>query len=393
MSEAELHWLRSRLLGGKLEKARQGQLWLPLPTGLVYDPTGQVMLDPDEEVQHAVRLLFELFEELGTATAVVKAFKGQHLLFPTRLWEGTKPAELTWKPLGTPRVLAILHNPSYAGAYAYGRSQSHRQPLADQEQRVVKHRLNSPEAWTFLLLEAHPGYITWEQFLRNQDRLDDNCTSCTEDRRGPTREGTALLQGIVLCGRCGRRMTVRYLADGVTPVYHCSRAYHLFGEPICQTLRGDSIDAAVVQLFLEAMQPAQLEISLATLAQIEQQARQIEAQWHRRLERARYEAEVARRRLFAVEPENRLVARTLERDWNEKLAEVERLERDALTWPKPTALLISLPERQRILALAQDLPTLWQADTTTYSERKQLLRCLIKDVTLTRQEALIHLGI
>jgi hypothetical protein len=188
-------------------------------------------------------------------------------------------------------------------------------------------------------------------------------------------------------------MTVRYLADGVTPVYHCSRAYHLFGEPICQTLRGDSIDAAVVQLFLEAMQPAQLEISLATLAQIEQQARQIEAQWHRRLERARYEAEVARRRLFAVEPENRLVARTLERDWNEKLAEVERLERDALTWPKPTALLISLPERQRILALAQDLPTLWQADTTTYSERKQLLRCLIKDVTLTRQEALIHLGI
>jgi hypothetical protein len=141
------------------------------------------------------------------------------------------------------------------------------------------------------------------------------------------------------------------------------------------------------------MQPAQLEISLATLEQIEERARQIEAQWQRRLERAHYEADVARRRLFAVEPENRLVARTLERDWNEKLAEVERLERDALTWPKPTALLLSPPERQRILALAQDLPTLWQADTTTSSERKQLLRCLIKDVTLTRQGPLIHLGI
>lgn len=393
MSEAELHWLRNRLLGGKLEKARQGKLWLPLPTGLVYDATGQVILDPDEEVQQAVQLVFDLFEELGTATAVVKYFKRQRLLFPTRLWKGTQPAELTWKPLGAQRVLAMLHNPTYAGAYAYGRSQSQRRPLAASDQRLVKHRLNKPEDWTFLLLQVHPGYISWEQFLRHQHRLDDNCTSRTEDRRGPTREGTALLQGIVLCGRCGRRMTVRYLEDGVTPVYKCTQAYHQFGEPTCQTLRGDGVDAAVVRLFLEAMQPAQLEISLATLAQIEERARQIEAQWQRRLERARYEADVARRRLFAVEPENRLVARTLERDWNEKLAAVERLERDSLTWPKPTALLISPQERQRILALAQDLPTIWQTDTTTSSERKQLLRCLIKDVTLTRQGPLIHLGI
>lgn len=393
MSEAELHWLRSRLLGGKLEKARQGHLWLPLPTGLVYDPTGQVRLDPDEEVQHTIQLLFDLFEELGTATAVVKSFKRQHLLFPTRQWEGTQPGELIWKPLSLQRVLAILHNPTYAGAYAYGRSQSRRCPIAESGQRVVKHRLPKPEDWTFLLPEAHPGYITWEQFLRNQDRLRDNCTSPAEDRRGPTREGTALLQGIVLCGRCGRRMMVRYLEDGVTPVYHCNRAYHLFGEPVCQTVRGDGVDAAVAQFFLEAMQPAQLEISLATLVQIEAQARQIEAQWQRRLERARYEADVARRRLFAVEPENRLVARTLERDWNEKLAEVERLERDALTWPKPTVLLLSPSDRQRILALAQDLPTLWHAGTTTFDERKQLLRCLIKDVTLTRQGDLIHLGI
>lgn len=385
MSEAELHWLRSRLLGGKLEKARQGHLWLPLPTGLVYDPTGQVMFDPDEEVQQAIRLLFDLFEELGTAMAVVKSFKGQHLLFPTRRWEGTKPGELTWKPLGTQRVLAILHNPTYAGAYAYGRSQSRRCPSAEAGQRVVKRRLPKPEDWTFLLPDVQPGYITWEQFLRNQHRLHDNCTSHPDDRRGPTREGTALLQGIVLCGRCGRRMTVHYLADGVTPIYHCSRAYHLLGEPICQTVRGNGVDAAVAQLFLEAMQPAQLEISLATLAQIEARAHQIEAQWQCRLERARYEAEVARRRLFAVEPEHRLVARTLERDWNDKLAAVERLERDALTWPKPTVLLISPSERQRILALAQDLPTLWWADTTTSGERKQLLRCLIKDVTLTRK--------
>ena len=393
MSEAELHWLRSRLLGGKLEKARQGTLWLPLPTGLVYDPAGEVQFDPDEEVQQAVRLVFDLFETLGTAGAVTRHFNRHHLLFPTRLWTDRQPGELIWKPLRTGRVLAILHNPTYAGAYVYGRFQMQRRTSAENTPQRIKHRLTSPEDWTFLHTEAHPGYISWEQFQRNQRRLDDNCTSTAEDRRGPAREGTALLQGIVLCGRCGRRMTIRYLQDGVTPVYKCDHAYHQFGEPTCQSMRGDGIDAAVAQLFLEALQPAQLEISLATLDHLEAQARQIEAQWQRRLERARYEADVARRRLFAVEPENRLVARSLERDWNDKLATVERLERDALTWPRPTVLQIGPAERQAILALAQDLPTIWHADTTTFTERKQLLRFLIKDVTLTRQDNLIHLGI
>lgn len=395
MSESELHWLRNRLLGGKLAKARQGKLRLPLPTGLVYDAADQVSLDPDEEVQQAVRLLFDLFEELGTATAVVKHFRRHGLLFPTRQWGGVDHGQLTWKPLGTGRVLAVLHNPAYAGAYAYGRSQSQIQALPEQNHRPVKQtrRLNSPEEWAFLLLEAHPGYITWAQFLRNQQRLDDNRTSQAEDRRGPTREGTALLQGIVLCGRCGRRMTIRYLQDGVTPVYKCCQAYHQFGEPTCQTIRGDDIDAAVTQTFLAAMQPAQLEISLATLEQLEAQARQIDEQWQHRLERVRYEADLNRRRLFAVDPENRLVARSLERDWNEKLAEVERLERKFLTLPQPTALLVSPEERQRILALAQDLPTIWHADTTTFTERKQLLRFLIKDVTLSRQDTTIWIGI
>jgi DNA invertase Pin-like site-specific DNA recombinase len=395
MSESELHWLHNRLMGGKLAKAQQGELRLPLPTGLVYDAANQVSFDPDEEVQQAVRLLFDLFEEVGTATAVVKHFKDHGLLFPTRQWGGVDHGQLTWKPLGTGRVLAVLHNPTYAGAYAYGRSQSQIQALPEHNQRLVKHtcRLNNPEEWTTLLLEAHPGYITWKQFLRNRQRLDDNRTSRAEDRRGPAREGTALLQGIVLCGRCGRRMTIRYLQDGLTPVYKCDHAYHQFGEPTCQSIRGDGIDAAVAQTFLAAMQPAQLEISLATLDQLEAQARQIEEQWQRRLERVRYEADLSRRRLFAVEPENRLVARTLERDWNEKLAEVERLEREYLTLTLPTALVINPEERQRILALAQNLPAIWQADTTTYTERKQLLRFLIKDVTLSRQETTIQIGI
>ena len=395
MSESELHWLHNRLLGGKLAKAQQGQLRLPLPTGLVYDAADQVSFDPDEEVHQAVRLLFNLFEELGAATAVVKHCKDHSLLFPTRQWAGLEPGQLTWQPLGTGRVLAVLHNPAYAGAYAYGRSQSQIRALPEQNQRPFKQtrRLNNPEEWTALLLENHPGYITWAQFLRNRQRLDDNRTSRAEDRRGPAREGTALLQGIALCGRCGRRMTIRYLQDGQTPVYKCAQAYHQFGEPTCQTIRGDSIDAAVAQTFLAAMQPAQLEISLATLDQLAAQARQIDEQWQRRLERVRYEADLSRRRLFAVDPENRLVARSLERDWNEKLAEVERLEREYLTLALPTTLLISPEEQARILALAQNLPAIWQADSTSYTERKQLLRFLIKDVTLSRQETTIQIGI
>jgi hypothetical protein len=188
-------------------------------------------------------------------------------------------------------------------------------------------------------------------------------------------------------------MTIRYLEDGLTPVYRCAQAYHQFGEPTCQTIRGDGIDAAVAQTFLAAMQPAQLGISLATLDQLEAQARQIEEQGQRRLERVRYEADLSRRRLFAVDPENRLVARNLERDWNEKLAEVEPLERAYLTLTLPPALVVTPEERERILALAQNLPAIWQADTTTYTERKQLLRFLIKDVTLARQDTPIQIGI
>jgi DNA invertase Pin-like site-specific DNA recombinase len=394
MSEAELHWLRQRLLGGKLEKASQGKLRLPLPTGLVYDTTQEVILDPDEEVQQALRLVFDLFAELGTAGAVAKYFRQHSLLIPTRHWGGQRDGELTWGPLGQNRVLAILHNPAYAGAYAWGRSQSLSQVSPDLDQPLEKRiRRPEPDDWTFLRLEAHPGYITWEQYLQTRQRLDDNYSAPAPDRRGAVREGTALLQGIVLCGRCGRRMSVRYLENGITPVYRCYQAHRQFGEPTCQSIQGTAIDAAVAQLFLQAMQPAQLEISLATLEQIEIRAQQIDQQWQLRLERLRYQADLARRRLFAVEPENRLVARNLERDWNEKLADLEALEREYLTWSKPQAFALSPEERQRILALAQDLPTVWQAPTTTHAERKQLLRFLIKDVTLTRHPETIHLGI
>ena len=394
MSEAELHWLRQRLLGGKLTKAELGELRFRLPVGLMYDLTGKVVLDPDEEVRAAVHLVFTLFEQYGSALAVVKHFTSHHLRFPDRLWKRTQKGELVWEPLRCGRVLSLLHNPFYAGTYVYGRTKTRRHALPGEEPRLKgRTRQVKCEDWPIVLLDAHPGYITWEQFRRNQQVLDDNRTWRPEERRGVVREGAALLQGIVLCGTCGRRMNVRYLSDGTIPSYECRQAHAQLAEKTCQTMRGDGIDQAVVTCFLDAIQPAHLAVSLATLAHLEDRAKQLDRQWQLRLERAQYEADLARRRYTAVDPDNRLVARSLERDWNEKLAAVEQLQREYATVPKPTALVLTPEERQRILLLAQNVPTVWHAPTTTPAERKQLMRFLIKDVTLTRRETRIEVRI
>src|SRR5712692_4266144 len=328
MSEAELHWLHQRLQGGKLTKAEQGQLRFRLPIGLVYDPVGKIVLDPDEAVAEAVRLVFSLFEQYNSALAVVSYFAEQHLRFPTRWWGGKQADELIWGRLTHERVLNILHSPLYAGAYVYGRTQFRRRALPGEEPRIKgRTRRVKQEDWPIVLLDAHPGYITWEQFLRNQRQLDDNRTWRAEEHRGAVREGSALLQGIVLCGVCGRRMHVRYLSDGTIPSYECRQAHAQLAEKTCQTMRGDGIDQAVTTCFLEAIEPAHLEVALSALDKVEARAKQVDHQWQRQVERAQYEVDLARRRYKTVDPDNRLVARSLEREWNEKLAEVEKLER------------------------------------------------------------------
>ncbi|MBN1582959.1 MAG: recombinase family protein [Anaerolineae bacterium] len=388
MSEAELHWLKARLDGGKLERAQEGRLRFCLPTGLVHDSKGNIALDPDEQVQQAIHMVFELFDGASSARAVVKRFAAHKLLIPTRRYGGERHGELTWRPLGYGRVLGILRNPLYAGAYVYGRTEVRNPPLRTRSRPSQIRR----DDWLVVIQDAHPGYITWEQFQRNQKRLDDNRTYRHEEHRGAVREGAALLQGIALCGHCGRHMLVSYPKKSTVPTYLCLGHKELASQT-CQSIRGDGIDATVTQALLEAMQPAQLEISLASLEQIEERARQIDRQWQLRIERAQYEADLARRRFYNVEPENRLVARSLEREWNEKLEAVQCLEREYANLPSLTARLSSPEERQRILSLAQDFPAVWHAPTTTNVERKQLLRLLIKDVTLTRQEKSIHIVI
>ena len=394
MSEAELHWLQVRLHGGKLERAQEGKLRFHLPTGLVHDATSQIVLDPDEQVQQAVRLVFEVFDELGSARAVVKHFATHKLLFPTRIYGGERAGELTWVRLRHSRVLSVLHNPLYAGAYVYGRRQSRTETLPDPHLRIRRRlRRVKREEWLVTIQNAHPGYITWEQYQRNQQRLDDNLTHDHKERRGAVREGTGLLQGIALCGHCGKRMYTRYKKGSAIPTYYCVGQNRELVCRLCQSIRGDGIDATAVGALLKAMQPAELAVSLASLEQIEERARQIDQQWQLRIERAQYESDLARRRFYHVDPENRLVARSLEREWNEKLEEVQRLEREYADLPRATARLSSPEERQRILALAQDLPAIWHAPTTTNAERKQLLRFLVKDVTLARKEQAVHIAI
>ena len=394
MSEAELHWLHCRLVGGKLEKAQQGTLCFRLPVGLVYDTTGQIVLDPDEEIQHAVRQVFEVFERSKSALAVVKHFEDHGLQIPTRLWQRQRKGEVVWRRLRHARVLSILHNPFYAGTYIYGRTQTRQRPLPSEVPRIKGYtRQVKRDNWPMLLREHHPGYISWAQFRRHQEQLADNRTFDREQHRGVVREGGALLQGIVGCGRCGRRMTVRYMPDGLRPIYVCAQVHKDFAGKTCQFMRGDGIDAAVAQLLLEAIEPAQLTIALEAVEHLEAQARAIDHQWQLRLERARYEADQARRRYREVEPEYRLVARSLERDWNEKLTALDQLEWD-YTEMRPTAWSpVSEAERQGIIDLVHDLPAVWRAKTTTHAERKHVVRLLLKDVMLTKLEKAVRVDV
>jgi DNA invertase Pin-like site-specific DNA recombinase len=396
MSEAEIHYLRARMEGGKLAKAKSGELRLPLPAGLVYDAAGRTVFDADEEIQNAIRLLFELFERLGSARSVVQYFAAHHLKFPRRLRDRGRCGELVWEPLHTNRVSSVLHNPAYAGIYAYGRTKSRTRPRADDLTRLETtiHRVPFDQSLS-ILRDHHPGYISDEQFRANLQRLDQNRTARDgdHDRRGALRDGAALLQGIARCSSCGRRMVLAYKKGGTGiryHVYHCSYKQSKRAQPPCQAIRGDQVDAAVARAFLEAIEPAQIAVSLAALDQVVVAARRIDQQWQRSVERARYEADLARRRYLAVDPDNRLVARNLERDWNEKLTELERLERESSLRPALPHRLVDPQERAGILALARDLPGLWNAATTTNAQRKQLLGFLIKDVTLERAGTVVR---
>lgn len=395
LSEYELHFLKCRLHGGKMRKAEQARLRLRLPVGYVYDEAGRAVFDPDERVQEAIRLAFELFAQLGSGLAVVKFFREHQLLFPVQREGSLHDGKVIWQPLRHGRLIQLLHIPVYAGVYVFGRTSRQRKPgQASAALPLYGTRRVALEDWPIVVHDVYPAYLSWEQFLRNRQQLDDNRTYRDQARRGAVREGAALLQGIAICGRCGRRLSVGYSGHrGSYLQYLCARRHNYYAEGRCQTIPGRQVDQAISEAFLQAITPAQLAVSLSTLKRLQDQAAQVERQWQLRLERARYEAERAYRQYDKAEPENRLVTRTLEKVWEEKLGELERLQREYERRPRPQMLILTAEAYQKVLDLAQDLPALWHAETTTHQERKQLIRLLVKDVTLKKESATIKLAL
>jgi len=382
LSEAELHFLRARLRGGILAKARRGELRLPLPIGLAYDSRGETVLDPDGGVRRAISLLFDTFTATGSAYAVVRAFRQAQLTFPARHRGGPRAGELYFKTLTHDQVLKILHNPCYAGAYCYGRAR-HTTDLDGHHHTLIK----PAQDWTVLLPGHHPGYITWPRYQANLQILAANAAARGDNRTaGPAREGPALLQGLIVCGRCGRRMTVRYhtRADSTTvPDYVCQNDGISNAAPICQHLPGAAVDTAVAGLLLATLTPLALEVALTVTDELAAQAGHADALRAAHVQRAQHAADQARRRYLAVDPGNRLVADALEADWNARLRELATAHDDYTTARSATAVLDD-QQRARIRALATDFPALWHDPATPMRERKRLIRLLITDVTLTR---------
>ena len=397
MAQAELHFLHQRLQGGKLNKAKKGELRFPLAVGYCYDEQGRMFQDPDEEVRGAVDLVFGLFRETGSAYAVVQGFSQRGLHFPKRAYGGAWDGKLVWGHLTYSRVLSMLKNPTYAGMYVYGRYQYRRKITAEGEIEKHVQAVAMPE-WTIRLSEHHAGYITFEEFLTNRERLEKNRTNGEATvLSGPAREGLALLQGLLLCGYCGRALTVRYRGNGgIYPIYECNWLRRE-GQATknCLNFRCDLLDPVVTEEVLKALQPAELELALAAVQELERRDEAIMHQWQMRLQRAEYEAALAERRYQEVDPSNRLVAGTLERRWNDTLVQLEELKKQAAEFQRQEAHVATPEQREKILALARDLPRVWHAPTTQAKDRKRMLRLLIKDITVEKspqqKQLLIHI--
>jgi hypothetical protein len=368
---------------GRIAKARRGELAVPLPAGFARRPSGEVVLDPDEQVRTVVSLVFSLFDRIGTVGGVLAFLADNGIQVGFRLREGPDQGELTWRRPSRNMIQNMLRNPAYAGIYAYGRSSGDPRRRKPGRPYSGKTRVERGQ-WLVFLPGVLPSYISAEQYERNMRRLDANRSRA--QGMGAVRDGPALLAGLVRCGRCGRRMTVRYQRGPgavLQPAYVCAGAHTTWSDDRCQQLAGPCADGYVSGLALRAMAPAALEVSLAAAEQEEQRRAETDRIWRQRLERADYAADRARRQYQLAEPENRLVVRQLEKDWNDALAERQRLgeDHDRHLASRPRALTAA--ERDRIRALAADLPAVWHAQTTTDADRKQLLRHLIEEVAVT----------
>lgn len=383
MSEAELHILKERMHQGKLNKARRGELYGPPPIGYVRIANGPPTLDADEQVQAVVRLIFDQFDHQGTLHGLLRYLVHHGIRIPVRPHSGPHRGQLEWRRPNRETLQNLLHHPIYAGAYRHG----HRaiDPRRQQPGRPATGRqCLGPEDCLVLIRDHLPAYITWERFQANQERLAAN--RARHEAVGAPREGAALLKGLIRCGCCGRRMLVHY-AKKSGYAYVCGRGVADYAEPLCQSLSGTGLDELVVRQILAAVEPAALDASMTAVEDVERERAALQQHWQLRQERARYEVERASRQYHACEPENRLVARELERRWEEALHAQQQLDAEYERWQRSAPSRLSAEDRTLIRSLADDLPALWRAETTTVMDRQRITRLLLEQVVVTVDKA------
>jgi DNA invertase Pin-like site-specific DNA recombinase len=381
MNEAELHVLKQRMHQGKLNKARRGELIVGAPAGYVKTPAGGLEFDPDEQARGVIRLIFDQFDHRGTVHGVLRYLIASGVRLPVRSPAGPARGQLDWRRPCRETVRQILRHPVYAGAYRYGhRPTDPRRPASGAPLRG-RGSGRAAEDCQVLLKDRFPAYISWDRFEANQARLAANRSRA--DAAGAVRGGAALLAGVVWCGRCGKRMYARYGRTGQRPSYVCSTLRSDYGLPLCRSTTAAEVEEWVTGQILEALRPAALEASLSAAAEVEEQRRQVTRHWEQRVERARHEADRAARQYHACEPENRLVARTLERRWDEALQAVRQLEDEFERFRRSRPRVLGDADRDAIRRLAEEVPVVWQAPTTTPADRRQVARLLIDRVVLT----------
>ena len=378
MSEAELHVLKARLRGGILNKVRRGEYRCVLPIGFVYNEPGDVVLDPDSQVRETIAYFFETFSRVGSAHQTVKAFRNEGLCFPSRFHNDEL---VIFRPLTASTAMRTLHNPRYAGVYAYGRRRYRR---TAEGKKTLKKRACSD--WLACIPNAHPGYITWDRYQENLRLLETNGRGYEVARRSPPREGSALLQGRAVCGRCGRHFRVRYAArrGRLESWYICDRANGAHAEPNCQSIAGSPVDEAVGILIAEKMTPAAVELALEIRREVEARQEEADQLRCRAIERAQVEADLAQRRYMMIDPGNRLVADTLEADWNDKLRALAQAREDRERGRHEDQVVLDDVTRERLLTMTTDFKRLWADPATPNRDRKRMLECIVEDATLIK---------
>jgi DNA invertase Pin-like site-specific DNA recombinase len=397
LSEAELHILRQRMHQGRLNKAKRGELFNHPPIGYIRQQSGELALDPDEQVQAVVRLIFDQFDELGTINAVLRYLVRNDVRLPIRPHSGPERGQLQWRRPNRQTLRNLLQHPIYAGAYTWGR-----RPV-DPRCKIpgrpsTGRKVASPEECMVFLKDRCPADITWERYQSTRRRIADN--QARGQSRGPVREGSSLIKGLLVCGRCGCRMMVQYDRSQAgkdvhsnRPRYVCGRRAIEYGEPLCQSLTGGVLDRFVARQVLGVLEPAALELSLTAAEDIQRQRATIDRQWRQRLERARYDTDRAQRQYNAVEPENRLVARELERQWEQKLLEQRQLEEHYDRFRQDQPGVLTDADRQLIQTLSADIPKLWHAPETSSADRQTMVRYLIQQVVVTAPPESQHLDL